>query len=152
MCLSFPRALSDWSQVRLYYSAGLCKRSHTVLFVFNSCHRWRRGWMHEQIDTQVTHRQHVAKSKDELLVTGCRAYHLWMSYQHLILVHATDHWYSEKRTGNYGVMSLSFIFFFSILSLILHQFFHDANIEKDREMQGGRERERERERAIRALH
>lgn len=47
--------------------------------------------MHDQVDSQVTHRQHVAKSKDELLVTGCRAYHLWMSYQHLILMHATDH-------------------------------------------------------------
>ncbi len=146
MCLSFPRALSDWCQVRSYYSAGLCKRSHKVLFVFNSCYGLRRGWMHELIDTRVTHPQHVAKSKDELLVTGCRAYHLWMSYQHLILMHATDNLYSEKRTGNYGAMLgvvpvTLFHLFFSILSLILHQIFHDANI-KDREMPGGREREK----------
>jgi len=36
--------------------------------------------IYEQINAQVTHCQHVAKSKDELLVTiGCGAYHLCMS-------------------------------------------------------------------------
>jgi len=36
--------------------------------------------IYEQINAQVTHCQHVAKSKDELLVTtGCGAYRLCMS-------------------------------------------------------------------------